>query len=147
MNNSLEIIKSEYMLGSIDSYSVLDKIKNTLSSETKFVVHPEISKYIIWLSSLDEVFQELSTNWKKETSYLSSPDQIVNNENYLRIIGMGKFVIPSILTDLKNTHSLWFPALRAITGENPVLYKHRGDSDAMTKDWLKWGIDNGYDIP
>lgn len=46
-------------------------------------------------------FVELANRWHDETDYLSSPLDITDNDNYLKIISMGEPVIPLILQDLQ----------------------------------------------
>ncbi len=46
-------------------------------------------------------FIELANRWHDETDYLSSPSRITDNDNYLKIVSMGKPVIPLILEDLQ----------------------------------------------
>jgi hypothetical protein len=37
----------------------------------------------------------------------------------------------------------WFPALNAITGENPTPEAAEGDIERMIGAWLQWGRANG----
>ncbi len=68
---------------------------------------------------------------------LSSLHEIVLNESYQQIIGMGPTALPLIANDLKNGPDHWGWALKAITGEDPVPAEHAGDLEAMRRDWLK----------
>ena len=91
-----------------------------------------------------EEFERLAAEWTRETAHLSSPNTIAEHRAYQEIIGMGKEVIPHILEDLKHSKAQWFWALRSIARESPVRPKDRGDVDAMTAAWLKWGSDHNY---
>ena len=89
-------------------------------------------------------FHTLANKWKEDTMFSSSIDQIESNQSYLEIIKLGQMVLPMILADLKSDDaSLWFGALEAISGENPVPQNHRGFITDMTNDWLSWGRTKG----
>ena len=89
-------------------------------------------------------FDQLSAEWKRETAHHSSPSMIAKHRAYQEIIGMGLVAIPLILRDLQKAPSLWFMALRALTGESPVGADDRGDIYAMRTAWLDWGERNNY---
>ncbi len=89
-------------------------------------------------------FHTLAEKWKEETLLTSSVDEISSNQSYLHIIGMGRKVLPYIFQDLKARPALWFPALEAITGSDPIKPSHSGIIRLMIEDWLKWGEENGY---
>lgn len=91
---------------------------------------------------ISQRFKSLADRWERETKNLSSIDQIVLNHAYQAIIGMGPAVTPFILERLRRKAALWFPALRAITGANPVSNEQRGDIAAMRRAWLDWGRRN-----
>ncbi len=95
-------------------------------------------------SELQVVFQELVTLWKTETLILSSATQIVMNESYQKIIGLGPKVLPLIFRELRREQDLWFWALRAITRVDPVPAEHAGKIKNMTADWLEWAYSKGY---
>ncbi len=56
---------------------------------------------------------------------------------------MGSEVVPFILREMQSEPGLWFEALMAITGEQPVDESHAGDIEGMTADWIAWGRRNG----
>jgi len=89
-------------------------------------------------SQFKQAFTELAEKWHQETDHLSSVSDIVLNFNYQRIIGMGPSVIPLILDELVKRGGHWFWALRAISGEDPVDVKDRGNFTKMTEAWLRW---------
>jgi hypothetical protein len=94
---------------------------------------------------LDRELSELATEWKltrQKTS--SSVVKLVIHPAYQRIIGKGPAAIPFILRELQRAPDHWFWALNAITGEDPVPEKDRGDIHAMTRAWLEWGKQSGY---
>ena len=91
-------------------------------------------------------FQHLKNSWIKERSPISSSmDATTGCKSYQAIIGLGPQAVPFILSELKNSKGApdhWFPALAAITGENPVRPEDRGRIGAMAKAWLDWGNQN-----
>lgn len=93
---------------------------------------------------LERQFKELSEKWRKETGHFSTMIHITRNDNYLRIIALGKPVIRHLLRDLQNEPDYWFEALRILTNENPVKKEHLGSLDKMSNDWLDWGRSKGY---
>jgi hypothetical protein len=96
------------------------------------------------VASIEEQFAALANRWHDETDFLSSPSRIASNDSYLQIISIGKRVIPMILEDLKERGGHWYPALRNISGEDPVPIEARGDVEQMKKSWLQWGRERGY---
>ena len=88
-------------------------------------------------------FEELALTWSAGTAHLSSPGKLIEHPAYRQIIGLGPSVLPLILRDLQETGRFWFPALGAITGENPVPDHAAGDVERMTDAWLQWGRANG----
>ena len=87
-------------------------------------------------------FQLLAEKWKEESKYLAFAKDSLQLPNYQAIISMGKTALPHILTDMQQQPNHWFGALKAITGENPVLPEHKGNIQSMTNDWLLWGKKN-----
>jgi hypothetical protein len=85
-----------------------------------------------------ERFQRLASTWKEDTRFLSNMDEICSHPAYQEIIGMGLAALPLILAELEREPDNWFWALKAITGEDPVLGQHRGNVRLMKSDWLKW---------
>lgn len=92
----------------------------------------------------DSEFRALVEAWKNETAFLSSLTKIQSNCYYLRIIALGRDVIPFILRDMQHELSPWFVALQTITGENPAQTCQPGNLEAMSVAWLEWGKDQGY---
>ena len=97
--------------------------------------------------ALDDVFRDLATRWREQTSMLSSVADIAAHPAYQSIVGMGADAVPLILNDLaENGPDHWFWALTAITRENPVTAEIAGDLQRMTEAWLEWGKQKGYPI-
>jgi hypothetical protein len=59
------------------------------------------------------------------------------------IIQLGKPVVPFIIEELRTEPRYWFPALHAITGEDPVAPEDRGFVGKMATTWLGWARGRG----
>ncbi|SRR5258707_7113687 len=95
------------------------------------------------MAEVDAAFAELALKWSADTAHLSSPTELMEHPAYVRIIGLGPAVLPLLLRDLQESGRFWFPALHAITGENPVPDEAAGDVHRMSEAWLDWGRRNG----
>jgi len=88
-------------------------------------------------------FQWLKDQWRNERNpIVSSVETLTRSKSYQEIIGLGEKAIPFILSELRSEGDEpdhWFPALAAITGENPVPPESRGRIQEMALAWLKWG--------
>jgi len=85
------------------------------------------------------LFNEFATKWKKETGHYSTMIHITRNENYLKVIALGKPAVPFILKDLEKEPDYWFEALKLLTDNNPVPKSHLGNLELMAFDWIAWG--------
>jgi hypothetical protein len=120
--------------------STCDSFHKSLGIEQVTIsVYPQLVE-----NTLSGEFSRLRKTWKSETAHLSSVTEIVMHPAYQRIIGMGQIVIPLILSELEREPDLWFWALTAITGYNPILPEQRGHIQEMTKSWVTWGREQGY---
>src|SRR4051794_16440691 len=61
-------------------------------------------------------FRTLVSEWKAARQFNWTMQDMVCNGAYLRIIGMGKAVLPLILRELQDDPDQWFSALYAIAG-------------------------------
>jgi hypothetical protein len=95
------------------------------------------------MAEVDVVFAELARTWSADTAHLSSLTELMEHPAYRQIIGLGPPVVPLLLRDLQETGRFWFPALHAITGENPVPDDAAGDVRRMSEAWIVWGRRNG----
>ena len=92
-------------------------------------------------------FAKLVDKCKTETAMMSSVCDFTMHPAYQEIIDLGYDVIPLLLRELALRPDHWFWALRTITNVDPVPHADRGDIKKMTKAWLQWGRDQGYEIP
>ena len=92
----------------------------------------------------EEHFAELVEQWREGTGGLSSPKAIADHPAYQQIIQMGKSALPMIFRELEENGGWWYPALRTLTGENPVPAEAKGQPPLSREAWLEWGQRNGY---
>jgi hypothetical protein len=85
-----------------------------------------------------EKFHDLARRWKQETRFCSSRNQMVNHPAYQEIIRLGNAAVPFLIEDLRAEPHYWFPALQAITGDDPVAPEDRGSVRKMAAAWLDW---------
>jgi hypothetical protein len=90
-------------------------------------------------------FQNLTSQWKMQSRYLSNTAQMAMLWPYQQIIGLGAVAVPLILAELRRETDHWFWALEAITDENPVPSEAAGDVEAAAAAWLRWGREKGLD--
>jgi hypothetical protein len=91
-------------------------------------------------------FAKLVVEWKASKGPISSITAMAMLPSYQQIIGIGAPAVPLILKQLKSEGDqpdMWFWALKAITGDDPVSESDRGDVVAMADAWLAWGFHNG----
>jgi hypothetical protein len=91
-------------------------------------------------------FEELASQWKTQSRYLSNTAQMAMLWPYQQIIGLGAVAVPLILAELRRETDHWFWALEAITGENPVPSEVAGDVEAAATAWLRWGREKGLNV-
>jgi hypothetical protein len=95
-------------------------------------------------AKIDQKFAALAREWKTDSQFTSSPNQIFLLPSYQKIIALGPHAIPFILRDLDREPNHWFWALAALTGENPVRAEHAANVRAMRDAWLAWGRRQGH---
>jgi hypothetical protein len=93
---------------------------------------------------IENRFAELVAEWRRGTGGLSSPRAIASHPAYQQIIQMGETALPLIFQELRDNGGWWYPALRALTGKNPVPEEARGKPPLNREAWLEWGRRNGY---
>ena len=94
-------------------------------------------------ANVRERFEQLKSDWKEQSQYLSNAAQMAMLWPYQQIIGMGALAVPLILAELRCETDHWFWALEAITGENPVPVEARGSVSDAEESWLQWGRKRG----
>ena len=86
-----------------------------------------------------DLFLNFSKRWKAETSHLSFVSQRFSHPEYVKILLMGKTVIPYILEELEQDTDHWFHALTFLTGENPIPSNFEGSVEDAAQLWIRWG--------
>jgi len=90
----------------------------------------------------EERFNSLASAWRLATGHLSSVTAIVAHPDYQAIIRGGYAMLPPILRCLEQGPAIWWPALEAITGENPVPPDDVGRAKKVASHWLSWAKAN-----
>lgn len=103
-----------------------------------------LSKINERFNDMDVKFSNFSKQWREETKFVSSSNDRIYNDNYLKIIALGSGAIPLILKDLKDNGGFWFKALEILTDEQVIQDSDIGYTSRMKKAWLNWGINKGY---
>ena len=67
---------------------------------------------------------------------------MTSHPSYLRIIGMGREVLPLLFQELSDHPDHWLVALNAITGEDPAPMGSTFNEAVET--WLAWAKERGY---
>ena len=93
---------------------------------------------------VEQRFQRLAAQWKKEARFLSNTAQMALLKPYQRIVGMGMPVVPLVLRELQREPNHWFWALEAITEENPVPPDAAGNVRLTAEAWIEWGRRHGH---
>lgn len=78
--------------------------------------------------------------WIKNTINISSTHQMMEHQEYSKLIDMGVDIIPLIFTKMDDNPILCFLLLSEITGDDPVHKKDRGKISAMKEAWRKWAM-------
>jgi hypothetical protein len=94
-------------------------------------------------ADLRQQFQNLASEWKELSRYMSNTAQMALLKPYQQIIGMGRLAVPFILEELQKEPRQWFWALEAITRQNPVPPEAAGKLRIMAQAWIEWGKLNG----
>ncbi len=99
------------------AYADIDAHSGILSSTNN-------NKIFEYISSVDEAevatisnklrFQYLLNSWQKQTKFSSSPDSIIQNENFQLIVAMGRAAVPYIIEEISAKPSTLVWALNFI---------------------------------
>jgi hypothetical protein len=91
---------------------------------------------------LEAEFKAQVDKWRRDTLHKSSLTRMVLHPSYLRIVGMGREVLPLLFKELNERPDHWLVALSAITGNDPAP-ENSTFGEAVTA-WLAWGRKHGY---
>lgn len=109
------------------------RIDEDLISRTSHPVYRQLS--------LPDKFRILVENWKRDSQYVSSTQEMANLKTYRQIIDIGREVLPLLLMELQRDPDYWFVALQELSGANPVRPDQLGRLNQMSNAWLQWGRD------
>jgi hypothetical protein len=95
--------------------------------------------------ALEKRFNELVAEWREAVQWFSTFKLRYDHPLYQEIIALGWPAVPLLMRELERDlkdnegpHN-WFPALRGITGEDPLNRKDCPESPLeMAKLWLIW---------
>jgi hypothetical protein len=87
-------------------------------------------------------FNELANLWIQETRHLSLISKKIIHPAYFRIMGMGKPVLPLLLSALRDRPAHWFAALRAVANADPA--PSDGNASQARQAWLEWARSHRY---
>jgi hypothetical protein len=92
-----------------------------------------------------QLFDSLVSEWFDDTKWHSSISSIVKHPAFTKIVGLNRAGARFILERMAegDVHVHWFPALKDITGADPVPDYERGRVSQMTRRWLEWGKAEG----
>lgn len=85
---------------------------------------------------LKNKFESLTVLWEQNTKFSSSISRIIEDENFLKIVGMGEKAIPFIIEDIQKKPSTLVWALNLITGKTLQTNYRITITDAC-KAWVK----------
>lgn len=89
-------------------------------------------------------FRTLASRWLSERSRGADVESLTDTPAYRAIIALGRPAVPLLLAELGRKVDHWFPALHAITGEDPVPPESQGQMKSMAAAWRRWGQARGY---
>lgn len=93
-------------------------------------------------ANIEKEFRAYLDQWRRETLHTSSLTKMVLHPSYMRIIGMGREVLPLLLKELSARPDHWMVALNAITGSDPAPPNCTFDEAVAA--WLAWGREHRY---
>lgn len=102
---------TEQVYADIDQNSNISSIvSNNITS--KYLNDIEENSYSVLISR--KRFEKYFTNWQNETFFLSSSEQIINNENFKGIVSLGVKAVPFIIEEIERKPSVLVWALNFI---------------------------------
>lgn len=140
-SNASDILKS--ISGSSTSKIKQQTIDPSTTTALVFIELPTAQEAMPAIdSSVEDKFQYLARQWRRETRHVSSIHERSMNRAYQKIIGMGKSALPFILRDLERSRDHWLWALDIISDENPA--EDTDVFDDAVDAWLNWGREHDY---
>ncbi|SRR6266436_4955557 len=113
------------------------KSSKYLADENKQVVLISVSG----ASDIASEFTSLAKQWKADTLYSSSLEEICFHPAYQTIMAMGEKALPLILRELRSQFGHWFYALNHIVRKD--VAKDAKDIEEARRRWIEWGRNTG----
>lgn len=85
----------------------------------------------------------LADEWERETGGLSFMADRVTHRAYKTLLSMRMHAVPHLLVRMRQRGGLWFWLLSNVTGVRLQPIGDGGNVAAMTRAWLKWGVERG----
>lgn len=113
----------------------------------------ELQTHLREFSSAAWYFQELSGEWRSATGHLSVPQRILRYPAYRQLLAMKWDAVPLILGELSRDTErgdapwFWGPALKQITGEEPIYRPGEEETvEGVAAAWLRLARERGWKI-
>lgn len=91
---------------------IMENKTQTMENSTREYLKVSEGSYANLLREIQ--FKQYLKAWKEETQFVSSPTEIVGNENFQGIVNLGKPVVPLVLSELQNNPNYLVWALNFI---------------------------------
>lgn len=123
-------------------------------SSSRYTVSEPAASISVWIDTsptsssdtealLRARFQELASQWKRDTAHQSMLTSKVGHPAYQGIMRMGDSAIPLILEELERAPDHWFWALHFLTGQQPLPDDFGGTITDAANLWVVWGRQQG----
>jgi len=100
--------------------------------------------YLYEENNIEFKFIKYTTEMLLDTLYISNPGYTYHHPNHIKVVCLGKEVLPYMFKYLQQEPYWWFSMLREITKEDPTNESMTGRLDLITKAWLNWAKKEGY---
>jgi hypothetical protein len=90
-------------------------------------------------------FYSFKNEWRRQTLFSSSLNEMVDVLPMQQIIGMGFAAVPLIIEDIKVDPGFLYLALPQIFGVDPIPDCLNGDPFAICEAWIEWVEQNHLD--
>jgi hypothetical protein len=94
-------------------------------------------------NNVESQFDRLAEEWERATRHLSRLSAKSLHPAYRKIIDLGESAVPFILRKLEKVGGYWSPALKEITGVDPVSGRQTCSIREEALAWIEWGRAHG----
>lgn len=85
---------------------------------------------------IKRAFIDAVRKWRMSTALMSSPEDILSDPDFRKIVDFGSAAIPLLINEIIARPSLLVQALAEITQVDPVAETSLGNLELMARDWL-----------